>query len=251
MDGVDPIEKIADTDGLRSRQGLRGMASFLVILTHLARAWDYALFAPRDNPDVPPRLLQLPILRIPWQGRIGVTIFGFLTGYVCALKPLKLRRAGNIQGAFTSIAKSAFRRPPRLIFPATIAMCCSWLVAQFGGFTVANRSDSDWCRYASPELEDSLWKEIIRLFKNFLGVWTTGYMAYDDHQWALLPLLNASMVVYIVTFATMYCTFKWRALILLGLIGYYHQSNFVKEGKKILSSLSYPSGKEGIFTMSI
>ncbi|KAJ5735768.1 uncharacterized protein N7483_000893 [Penicillium malachiteum] len=203
--------------------GLRGIASFLVVLTHLARAWDYDLFSPRDTEDATPRILQWPILRIPWQGRIGVTIFAFLTGYVCALKPIKQSRAGDTYGAFTTIAKSAFRRPPRLIFPATIALIISWVVAQFGGFIVANRSDCWWCRYAAPEVENSLWKEIIRLGMNFLSTWTTGYMAYDDHQWALLPLLLASMLVYLLLVATMFMRFRFRVLVYIGMILYFHQ----------------------------
>ncbi|KAJ5786018.1 uncharacterized protein N7503_011230 [Penicillium pulvis] len=203
--------------------GLRGIASFLVVLTHLARAWDYDLFSPRDTEDATPRILQWPILRIPWQGRVGVTIFAFLTGYVCALKPIKQSRSGDKGAALTTVAKSAFRRPPRLILPATIALLISWVVAQFGGFIVANRSDCWWCRYAAPELEDSFWKEVVRLGGNFLSTWTTGYMAYDDHQWALLPLLMSSMLVYIMLVATVFMRFKYRMLVYIGMMLYFHQ----------------------------
>ncbi|KAL4954607.1 ankyrin repeat-containing domain protein [Aspergillus filifer] len=120
--------------------GLRGVALFLV-LTHLARAWDVDLFSPRDTEDAAPRFLQLPVFRISWQGRLGVTIFAFLTGYVCALKPVKLSRNGNMLGAFTAVGKSAFRRPPRLILPATLALIISWAMAQCGAFIAASRSD--------------------------------------------------------------------------------------------------------------
>lgn len=180
---------------------------------------------------MPPRVLQWPILRIPWQGRLGVTIFAFLTGYVCALKPLKLSRAGNHLSAFSTIAKSAFRRPPRLIFPATIALFISWVMAQFGAFIVANRSDCWWCRYAAPDLEDSFFKEVIRLGGNFLSTWTTGYMAYDDHQWALLPLLKASMLVYVLLCATMYVQFRFRIAIYIGMMLYFHQDAAKDTGK--------------------
>ncbi|KAJ5948976.1 hypothetical protein N7454_002283 [Penicillium verhagenii] len=203
--------------------GLRGIASFLVVLTHLARAWDYDLFSPSDTEDADPRILQWPILRIPWQGRVGVTIFAFLTGYVCALKPLKQSRSGDTGGALTTVGKSAFRRPPRLILPASIALVISWVVAQFGGFVVANRSDCWWCRYASPELEDSFWKEVLRLLGNFLSTWTTGYMAYDDHQWALLPLLASSMLVYILIVGTVFMRFRFRMLVYIAMILYFHQ----------------------------
>ncbi|KAJ5628509.1 hypothetical protein N7490_010737 [Penicillium lividum] len=219
----DPNTKGDPRKSVKWIDGLRGIASFLVVMTHLARAWDYDLFSPRDDVDVPPRILQWPVLRIPWQGRLGVTIFAFLTGYVCALKPMKQARNSDHLGSFTSVAKSAWRRPPRLIFPATIALIISWVMAQCGAFIAANRSDCWWCRYASPDLEDSLWKEFKRLFENFLGVWTTGYMAYDDHQWALLPLLKASMLVYVMICAVQFVKFRWRLGIYLGMLLYFHQ----------------------------
>lgn len=219
-------------------QGLRGIASFLVILTHLARAWDYKLFSPRDNADATPRILQLPILRIPWQGRLGVTIFAFLTGYVCALKPIKQARNGDTLASFTSIAKSAFRRPPRLILPATIAMVISWTMAQCGAFTAANRSDSWWCRYASPVPLKTFREEVIRLFTSFLSAWTNGNMVYDDHQWALLPLLQASMLVYILLIATTYVQFRWRVVIYVGMYLYFHQDSTRNTGESHYS-LSY------------
>ncbi|KAJ5788215.1 hypothetical protein N7457_003205 [Penicillium paradoxum] len=220
---ADPSVKGDPRKSVKWIDGLRGIASFLVILTHLARAWDYNLFSPRDDVDTPPRILQWPVFRIPWQGRLGVTIFAFLTGYVCALKPLKQSRNGDILGSFTSVAKSAFRRPPRLIFPATIALLISWGMAQCGAFIAANRSDCWWCRYAAPDLEPTFWAEFVRLFKTFLEVWTTGYMAYDDHQWALLPLLKASMLIYILICATMFVKFRFRLVIYLGMYLYFHQ----------------------------
>ncbi|KAK2787279.1 hypothetical protein FQN53_005438 [Emmonsiellopsis sp. PD_33] len=203
--------------------GLRGIASVIVILTHLARAWDYDLFFSKSHPDATPRILQWPILRIPWQGRIGVTIFAFLTGYVCALKPLKLAWAGNHEAAFSSVSKSAFRRPPRLILPATLAMVIAWTVAQLGGFTVGNRADADWIRYASPNLEDSFLKELVRLFRVFRTTWTNGHMDYDDHQWAMLPLLKGSMMIYVVLCATMYVQYRYRLVVYSIMFAYFWQ----------------------------
>ncbi|CAI7572287.1 unnamed protein product [Penicillium palitans] len=247
---ADPSVKGDPRKSVKWIDGLRGIASFLVILTHLARAWDYDLFAPRDDVDTPPRILQWPVFRIPWQGRLGVTIFAFLTGYVCALKPLKQSRNGDILGSFTSVGKSAFRRPPRLIFPATIALLISWVMAQFGAFIAANRSDCWWCRYAAVDLAPTFWEEFVRLFKTFLEVWTTGYMAYDDHQWALLPLLQASMLIYVLICATMFCKFRFRVAIYLGMYLYFHQ-NAAKNTETFqmqaiygmfLSDLSYENG---------
>jgi len=165
-----------------------------------------------------------------------VTIFAFLTGYVCALKPLKQSRNADKLGSFTSIAKSAFRRPPRLILPATIAMLISWTLAQFEGYLTALRSDCWWCRYAAPKVKETLWEEVIELGRNFLSVWTNGFMAYDDHQWALLPLLLASMLVYVLLVATMFVKFRWRLGVYLGMFFYFHQSTEVNVGKSLLFS---------------
>lgn len=214
-------------------KGLRGIASFLVLLTHLSRAFDYELFNTRTSENGPIRLLQQPILRLPWQGRLGVTIFAFLTGYVCALKPLKLARAGQHYAAFSAIAKSAFRRPARLILPAAIAMMLAWFVAQFGAFTVAQRCDSDWLRDASPTVGDSLGGEVIRLWRVFLATWTNGHMDYDDHQWALLPLLKGSMIVYVTLVATMYVQFRYRALVYIGMYMYFWQNPAPETGMNL------------------
>ena len=206
-------------------QGLRGIASFLVILTHLARAWDIQLFLPKDDHEgSTPRVLQWPILRIPWQGRIGVTIFAFLTGFVCALKPLRLARSGQANAALSSIAKSAFRRAPRLILPATLAMTIAWALTQVGAFRTAVISDSNWLRDASPVPNESLGFEVKRLFQVWINTWTNGHMDYDDHQWAILPLLKGSYMIYAVLCATIYARYPFRLMVYGAMIYYFHQN---------------------------
>lgn len=104
-------------------------------------------------------------------------------------------------------------------------------MAQMGAFVVANRSDCWWCRYAAPELEATWGAEILRLWENFWSTWTTGYMAYDDHQWALLPLLKASMLVYILLCIVMFVQFRWRLVIYATMMAYFHQNAAKDIGK--------------------
>ena len=206
------------------------MASFMVVVTHLCRAWNYHLWFPRDNPDATPTLLQLQVLRIPWQGRIGVTMFAFLTGYVCAIKPLRQVKSGNLAGALVTLGKSAFRRPPRFIMPATIAMCLAWFIAQLGGFNISSRCDSDWLRASSPKDIGSLDTEIPRLLLNFRTVWSDGRQEYDDHQWALLPLLQGAFTIYVTLFATVFMKFRMRVFTLVTLFLWYWGSNMPEKG---------------------
>ncbi|ENH72315.1 hypothetical protein FOC1_g10004556 [Fusarium oxysporum f. sp. cubense race 1] len=88
-------------------EGLRGIASTLVWIAHVTRAFDLDLYSPVSGEGLRPRLLQLPFLRIMIQGRLGVIIFIYVTGYVCALKPLTLFRRGNYEAdGFLSVSST-------------------------------------------------------------------------------------------------------------------------------------------------
>ncbi|KAL1861398.1 hypothetical protein Daus18300_008929 [Diaporthe australafricana] len=203
-------------------EGLRGIASVMVVMTHVARAFDFALFFPRDREDVAPRLWQLPIIRVPAQGRIGVPIFAFLTGFVCALKPLKLGRNRHQQGeALMAVAKSAFRRPPRLVLPAAIATFISFCFTAIGGYETAHFCDSFWVRFDAPGMEPTFRREITRLFRTLLTTWTSTDNAYDRHQWAMRPLLVGAFQVYILLAATMGMRVKYRMVVHALLMAYW------------------------------
>ena len=216
-------------------QGVRGVASFWVVVTHLCRAWDYSLWSPRDNENATPQLLQLPFLRLPWQGRIGVTMFAFLTGYVCAIKPLRQAKSGNIPAALETLGKSAVRRPPRLIMPATIALVLAWFFAQIGAFEVAHRSDSHWLRRSVPTNIGGLDAEIPRLIRNFQRSWSGANNEYDDHQWALLPLLQGAFLIYVLLFATVFMKFRMRLFTCVTLFFWYWMRTSPEKGMSWIS----------------
>ncbi|KAK6087027.1 hard surface induced protein 3 [Seiridium cupressi] len=201
--------------------GLRGLASSLVVATHIARAFDGDLFLPASAEGVSPRFFQLPFVRILVQGRIGVSIFAFVTGYVCALKPIKLSRQGNQESAFTSISKSALRRVPRLVIPTALATCIIWVMAQLGLFLVAKRSDCWWCGATAPDQVPHLGDALYSLFYNIITTWTHGANAYDGNQWTLLPLLKGSFWVYIFILGTAYMQARYRMMASLSMFAYF------------------------------
>lgn len=206
-------------------EGLRGITSVLVITTHVSRAFDFALFWPADAKDAPPRLMQLPYLRIPYQGRIGVPIFAFLTGFVCAYKPLKLAyQQGNAAASLQSVARSAFRRPPRLMLPAMIATFISFVLSCFGAYTSATRCDSFWVRFDAPDYKPFR-ENVRRLFRSLLTTWTSTDNAFDRHQWAMRPLLIGAFQVYVVLAATIGMRFRYRLLVHILLIFYWLSNN--------------------------
>jgi hypothetical protein len=193
-----------------------------VIVTHMARAWDFQLFWPSDTIESSPRFWQLPIVRLPFQGRIGVPIFAFLTGFVCAYKPLKLAyQQGNAPSALHSIARSAFRRPPRLVLPALIATLISFLLTCLGAFKTATRVDSFWVRLDAPDPVASFADEVRRLCHTTLTTWTNTENIYDRHQWAMRPLLIGAFQVYVVLAATIGMRFKYRIVVHVLLLSYW------------------------------
>lgn len=166
-------------------------------------------------------MLQIPYLRIPWQGRLGVPIFAFLTGFVCAAKPLKLAyQQGNQSASLMTVARSAFRRPPRLVLPAVIATLISFVLSILGAYTASNRCDSFWVRFDAPD-PLPLGANFRRLFRALLDTWTTTENVYDRHQWAMRPLLIGAFQVYIVLAATIGMRFRYRILVHILLVAYW------------------------------
>ncbi len=198
-------------------QGLRGLASVLVVTAHICRSLVPHLLSPAMSDKLPPTLFQLPFIRCLVMGRASVAAFALLAGYVNSLKPIKLSRAGNADAALSSVAKSSFRRTGRFMIPAIIATFCSWLVCQFGGYNIAYAADSGWIRDTSPAASDSFALAFYDLFKSLGTTWLDGFNAYDRIQWTLTYLLKGSMMTYLTLFATVYVKPKWRMFIVAGL----------------------------------
>lgn len=207
-------------------QGLRGLASVSVVITHLARTFDQILFYPNTggSPDNHPYFLQWPIIRVFVQGRIGIAIFALVTGYVCALKPIRQSKSGNIDGALTSVAKSAFRRIPRLFLPTTIATCIMWVLSQLGAYEIAAATDSYWLITTSPVHRRPFSAAIHSLFREIVVTWTLLQNNYDPNQWTLQPLLKGSMMVYMLIFGTIYMQQKYRMMTSLAFYVYFFLS---------------------------
>lgn len=206
---------------LHHPQGLRGIASALVVLTHLVRAWNSDLFYPATSENAPPRLLQLPYFRVLVQGRLGYIIFAFVTGYVCALKPIRQCKQGRQEEALVSISKSALRRVPRLVLPAAVATCISFVVCEMGLYAVAKHQDSWWLDVSTPGRVPYLGAALLSLVRSLVETWTNSTNAYDGHQWTMLPLLRGSLWVYVFMVATVYVRPRHRMMASLGLWMYF------------------------------
>lgn len=206
-------------------QGFRGLASSLVVLTHLTRSFDLLVFDATDNDQAKPRLVQWPFVRVLFQGRIGVAIFAMVTGYVCALKPIKLCRQGQQDAAFKSMGKSALRRVPRLVLPAAFATFLTWLACELGANHVSAHCDSWWIRETGPTPIPNLWRALVSLVNNIIGTWVAGGNHYDANQWTLLPLLLGSFWVYVFMLATGFVRPRYRMMMAMAMWLYFILAN--------------------------
>ncbi|KAF4337246.1 hard surface induced 3 [Fusarium beomiforme] len=201
-------------------EGLRGIASTLVWITHVSRAFDYDLYYPVSGEGLRPRLLQLPFLRVLIQGRLGPITFIYLTGYVCALKPLGYFRRNDYEAGWSCISKSALRRLPRLLYPSTIATMIAWTATQLGLFQMARQSDS---YYLTETVQEKLpiLPAIRNLFVNIVNTWGVGGNKYDVHQSILFAFFKGSIFVYLFISATAKVQSQFRMGAALVLWSYY------------------------------
>ncbi len=157
-------------------------------------------------------------------------MFAFLTGYVCAIKPLRQAKSGDIPAALTTLSKSIFRRPPRFILPSTAALLIAWVFAQFGAFEIAHRSDSDYLRNSVPTNIGTLKTEIPRLLHNFQSSWSGYNNDYASQQWALMPLLQGAFTIYLLLFATIFMKFRMRLFTCVVLFVWYWMRTSPEKG---------------------
>lgn len=126
-------------------QGLRGIASFLVVIHHCTWAFAPEYRFPANSRHHRPYIFQLPFLRIVViGGNFCVALFFFLSGYVCSLKSLRLARDGNKEAAKLVAGSSIVRRVVRLAVPATAATLVSWVFCQLGTYELARSAGGLW-----------------------------------------------------------------------------------------------------------
>jgi hypothetical protein len=140
---------------------------------------------------------------------MGVIIFIYVTGYVCALKPLALFRRGNYEAGWSCISKSALRRLPRLLYPSAVATVIAWAATQLGLFEAAKTTNS---YYLTQTVEDKLplSSSVGHLFVNIFNTWTGAGNKYDVHQGTLFELFKGGMYVLLFISATAKVQAKFR-----------------------------------------
>ncbi|KIX01611.1 uncharacterized protein Z518_09337 [Rhinocladiella mackenziei CBS 650.93] len=177
--------------------GLRGIAAVLVVSSHIVLCYARELIPPCCAPNSEtPYLFQRPIFRLVASGHSWVAVFFILMGFVNALKPIQLARAGQIEKALTKLASSSFSRIFRLVLPATAATIISWFICNIDLYRISSSSDAFWLKSNTPGASPS-WTQALRdLLAGLKATWVFGdENPYDQPQWALVYLLQGSVMI--------------------------------------------------------
>jgi hypothetical protein len=154
-------------------------------------------------------------------GHSWVAIFFILMGFVNALKPLQLARSDQIDKALQKMASSSFSRIFRLVLPATAATVISWLVCNMGLYSISVQSDAFWLHENTPKPSSDWTSAFADLFHGLKVTWVYGDQnVYDQPQWALIYLLQGSIMVISALSLVVMMTPAWRTLTLL-FLGYW------------------------------
>lgn len=166
---------------------------------------------PADGLYGPSHLMQKPFFRLVGQGPAWVSLFFILMGFVNALRPIKLARAGEMEAALKNLGVSSLNRSFRLFLPATAATTLSWFICQFGAYETARQSDAYWLYTTSPQPSYSWGTAVIDLLQAVRKTWSFyPENPYDQPQWALLFLFQGSMFVFTILLVTIHLKPSFR-----------------------------------------
>ncbi|EXJ73928.1 uncharacterized protein A1O5_02222 [Cladophialophora psammophila CBS 110553] len=197
--------------------GLRGIAAVFVVSSHVVICYARALVPPccAFSSDEP-YLFQRPIFRLVASGHSWVAIFFILMGFVNALKPIQLARTDQVDKALQKLASSSFSRIFRLVLPATTATIISWFLCNLDLYSISAQSNAYWLYTNTPEPSSSWLEALLDLFHGLRATWTYGdENIYDQPQWALVYLLQGSVMIISALSLVVTMTPTWRTVTLI------------------------------------
>ncbi|TVY26154.1 hypothetical protein LHYA1_G005378 [Lachnellula hyalina] len=180
--------------------GLRGVASLLVVFHHTFWLWYPKLSEGwGSNPDNY-WLIQLPFIRIFYAaGSSMVAIFFVVSGFSLSYKPLSLIRTGRSPELLGSLSSSVFRRQLRLVLPPAAITFVSMLVTHAGWYGTGEASRQP-IRLDSLAANVFLWMQsVVELADPFRAIIHPGDYepTYDINLWTIPVEIHGSMVIFI------------------------------------------------------
>ncbi|KAJ0271488.1 hypothetical protein COL940_011011 [Colletotrichum noveboracense] len=186
--------------------GLRGLASFIIYISHYSHLWYPELGQGYVAADDGSMSWQKSVVRILHSGRSGVTILFVISGYVLSIRALAMIYKHKDEHLFRSIASSALRRPIRLDAPVAVSTAIIAIMVHFGFYI------KDPTSAPAPPVVDTFagqmqhwlgdFVSLVNPFKLVAHQDDAGVMAYNGHLWTVHVAIKGSLLVLVVLLAS-------------------------------------------------
>jgi len=205
--------------------GIRGVAAFIVFIYHFLSDWFPALrYGYGSGPEYT-NILQMPLIRIFYQGRGMVTIFFIVSGYALSYKALRQMRAAQYSALLDSLASSTFRRGMRLFIPTTFTTFISCLVAHTGWYRQDPLGHNLIVGRLGGTYYDQIkdwWRYTIGMSNPFRNVDIRSLFVqpYGSHLWTIPVEYRGSFVVFLTLLCLAKVYSSTRITLLCGIVIY-------------------------------
>jgi peptidoglycan/LPS O-acetylase OafA/YrhL len=200
--------------------GLRGVASFIVLIGHYTEenlGWYTEPYGMYED-GAPSSPLQLPFLRVIYSARPMVHIFFIISGYVLSYKPIKQIHAQQYSALATTLSSSVFRRALRLFLPSFVTLFIMAIALYYG------LSDS---RYAEPHFSLSsqlkhIWNTCLQLLGASWAINDIDYPQppYNPALWTIPVEFAQSLILFVTILGLSRCITNVRLLLLAGITAF-------------------------------
>ncbi|KAK0127368.1 hypothetical protein ONS96_006917 [Cadophora gregata f. sp. sojae] len=227
--------------------GLRGIACFIVYLTHFVVNWFPALkntygASPTDN-----YFFQLPIIRLLFGGHPAVATFFVISGYAISYRALSKIHTGDTAGVLETLSSSTFRRCMRLYLPCAVNTFICMLLRYWDFFTPDpprwNTLPQQFSTF-SAQFWDWWANQKIFMYPLMNVEGPTYSPPYNGHLWTIPLEIRGSFVVYGTVLAVAKLSPGWRMAFLVAWDTYLFYMGkwdlFLFVGGALLANLDIP-----------
>lgn len=231
-----PSPEISRSSETAWLDGLRGLAAFIVYIRHFAAPTHANIQVGYGGDEHNKFLIQLPFLRIIYQGPAMVAVFFVISGYALALGPLRSRQS-SAEASLLRLSSVSFRRVIRLFLPGIVSTFLVMLCINRGlfdwGFAARNERDMPGFQEPAPPLVGLLPLSMqLRIWAEctwkWLKVWDADEHLYDAHLWTIPIEFRCSMILFVALVAIVKASPRTRFFALMAAVIYCHYTDFWK-----------------------
>ncbi|KAH0172976.1 hypothetical protein KCU67_g1498, partial [Aureobasidium melanogenum] len=205
--------------------GLRGLAAFVVFLSHGAEPW-YGNARRGYEPGDMETILQLPVIRLLFHGSPMVVIFFVISGFALSIKFLSRVRAEKWSQCTSMLGSATLRRGIRLYLPAVFSTMIVAVLTHFKMYDFPYEYTIPGRHTPQPEYRAGFRHQFTDWFRYVMEDMTNSWAClepkpiYNPPLWTISIEYRLSLRLYLVLLATSHMRSVSRMWSIVGLCTY-------------------------------